>query len=1201
MADYDFKLSNGTDLIAIAPHTVPSLEANGPGSQSTPRQILDVNFAGGANSFVIDDSTLYLRTPFTAGNALNVIDSPYAGTYTITSAVPLGTNTIVTVTTPISLDSSPFNIIGVSSSLRTWTIGVSDGPGLFYPGSIITVRGNVWPAANGPYTIPSPASFTGAIATTTLTASAVTGIISIGQLVPGVAANTRIVNQLTGPSNGAGTYTVSVSQTVASGPMTCVPVWVSGGATYVVVAGTIDGSATASGNISPPAPVAYPIVLPGTAVLTTPYYTFALYIAGNHHLQFTHGSQLIVRGNVYGPYEQLTVVSSLFNGTNTQIIVGPVTGQSQSIIGVDHSLNNVIVAGNQTATFFNGNTFVVSGANTSSANGTYTVSASPTFVGGNTLIHVAGTLVTGWMSGIVTPITPVIDATGVVIFPVPAQPYGYLQYATPVSSPLELLGRGSPHYNADISWGQAIQDNSIHILENFASVLPPPAPLSGQQWYDTSVPVLNTFGSTKYTIASVAVTPTNQFTVTGDATAVITVSSAVYVYGNATLNAGSVPVVKYTVLSSIFVSGITTVTTNEAIAVGANVGSLGYIYSSNDWHNVVIASPGFQTQADLNMGGHRITNYGTPLAPSDVVNKGYVDAVSIGINVHIAAAVATTADLGATYTNGTTDLNGGLGIGATLTGPGSWVALVIDTHTVNLYDRILVKNSSNPIWNGIYTLTALGSSPSTPWILTRATDDNDHIINQLISGDFIFITYGSMSGSGWVEINTGTASLGEVGAIKIGTDAIAYTQFSSAGTDVSSFNTRTGPVTLSSLDVTTALGFTPPSITGTGASGSWGINVTGTSSNLSGTPLLPTGTTAATVTPSSDSSTKLATTAFVQAAVSALVAGVSSFNTRSGAIALTSSDVTTALTYTPPTPTGTGASGSWGINITGNAATLTTTAVSAAATFYPTFATTTAGSLVYSTSTGLTFNPSTNTLTATTFVGALTGTSSASNALNTATTPVSVSAATAPTNGQILTATSGTTATWQTPSAPGTGTVTSVSVTTANGVSGTVATNTTTPAITLVLGAITPTSVNGITLSGTAATTMTFPATSATIAATGIGQTFTKTQTAAVNALSVSSNAVAVDMSLGNNFSLTLQATTAQTLSNPTSAVAGTSGQIAITQNATPSTLSYGTNWISADGTALAVSTTASAVNLLTYYVVDSTHIWFGLSKHGVS
>lgn len=42
---------------------------------------------------------------------------------------------------------------------------------------------------------------------------------------------------------------------------------------------------------------------------------------------------------------------------------------------------------------------------------------------------------------------------------------------------------------------------------------------------------------------------------------------------------------------------------------------------------------------------------------------------------------------------------------------------------------------------------------------------------------------------------------------------------------------------------------------------------------------------------------------------------------------------------------------------------------------------------------------------------------------------------------------------------PATGSVTSVSVTTANGVSGSVATATTTPAITLTLGAITPTSI----------------------------------------------------------------------------------------------------------------------------------------------
>lgn len=76
------------------------------------------------------------------------------------------------------------------------------------------------------------------------------------------------------------------------------------------------------------------------------------------------------------------------------------------------------------------------------------------------------------------------------------------------------------------------------------------------------------------------------------------------------------------------------------------------------------------------------------------------------------------------------------------------------------------------------------------------------------------------------------------------------------------------------------------------------------------------------------------------------------------------------------------------------------------------------------------------------------------------------------TNGQVLTADSTQTLgiKWATPT---TGTVTSLSVVTANGVSGSVATATTTPAITLTLGAITPTTIvasgaiSGSNLSGT--------------------------------------------------------------------------------------------------------------------------------------
>ena len=136
---------------------------------------------------------------------------------------------------------------------------------------------------------------------------------------------------------------------------------------------------------------------------------------------------------------------------------------------------------------------------------------------------------------------------------------------------------------------------------------------------------------------------------------------------------------------------------------------------------------------------------------------------------------------------------------------------------------------------------------------------------------------------------------------------------------------------------------------------------------------------------------------------------------------------------------------------------------------------------------------------------------------------------------------------------------------------------------------------------GASSYTITMPAATDTVAVLGQTQTFSKAIIGSPVALTVSANAVAVDLSLANNFTLTLQATTGQTLSNPTNIVAGQSGVIAITQNATPSTLAYGSYWIEATvGAASAVSTTAGAQNILSYYVFDATHIYYTLNKHGV-
>jgi hypothetical protein len=104
---------------------------------------------------------------------------------------------------------------------------------------------------------------------------------------------------------------------------------------------------------------------------------------------------------------------------------------------------------------------------------------------------------------------------------------------------------------------------------------------------------------------------------------------------------------------------------------------------------------------------------------------------------------------------------------------------------------------------------------------------------------------------------------------------------------VSSFNTRTGAVTLTYNDVGD-LGFAPLA-----------------SPTFTGVPLAPTAAAGTTT-------QQLATTAFVMNALGAMVAGVSSFNTRSGAVTLQGSDITgaggallasPALTGNPTAPT----------------------------------------------------------------------------------------------------------------------------------------------------------------------------------------------------------------------------------------------------------------------------------------------------------
>ena len=161
-----------------------------------------------------------------------------------------------------------------------------------------------------------------------------------------------------------------------------------------------------------------------------------------------------------------------------------------------------------------------------------------------------------------------------------------------------------------------------------------------------------------------------------------------------------------------------------------------------------------------------------PTTSLQLSTKQYVDnqvATVSNTTFHTASAAATTANLTATYNNGTA------GVGATLTNSGAQAAFAVDGYTASLNDRILVKDQTTGAQNGIYTVTTLGSG-STNWVLTRATDFNTVGTgpNYIETGASTFVNGGTTWGStSWVMNTTGT--------ITVGSTSLVWVQTSSSG------------------------------------------------------------------------------------------------------------------------------------------------------------------------------------------------------------------------------------------------------------------------------------------------------------------------------------------------------------------------------------------------------------------------------------
>jgi hypothetical protein len=168
--------------------------------------------------------------------------------------------------------------------------------------------------------------------------------------------------------------------------------------------------------------------------------------------------------------------------------------------------------------------------------------------------------------------------------------------------------------------------------------------------------------------------------------------------------------------------------------------------------------------------------------------QSQISAVSSGINVHENAKFATTTTLAATYAAGTTDASGGTGVGATITFTSTGTQNIDSaTITLALNDRVLVKNGTtalsgtSSIANGIYYVST-APAVGVAGILTRAEDSNNSIAGEMAEGDFLYVSDGDTNANkAWILTTSGSTGTGPAGSIRIGTDAVTYTQFIGVG------------------------------------------------------------------------------------------------------------------------------------------------------------------------------------------------------------------------------------------------------------------------------------------------------------------------------------------------------------------------------------------------------------------------------------
>ncbi len=202
-------------------------------------------------------ATITQGNPFTTtnGSTTVVVTIPNHGAFpsdfvTFSGSIPVGGLSLNGEYQIVDVITSATFTITAASAATSSATGGNATTAVFQlnTGLDTTLYANGWGAGTWGGVLPGTSvTFTGSISGTTLTVSAISsGTLAVGQLVTGTTVSasppgslaTYITAQLTGPTGGVGTYTVSVSQTVTSRTMFALAGTGWGAASNTQVAGT---------------------------------------------------------------------------------------------------------------------------------------------------------------------------------------------------------------------------------------------------------------------------------------------------------------------------------------------------------------------------------------------------------------------------------------------------------------------------------------------------------------------------------------------------------------------------------------------------------------------------------------------------------------------------------------------------------------------------------------------------------------------------------------------------------------------------------------------------------------------------------------------------------------------------------------------------------------------------------------------------